>query len=257
MRRRQFSPGDTIFSEGDESKEAYMLRSGRVEILKATPEGAVRLAVLGDGDVVGEMGLLDERPRSATARAVDTVVADAVSPKEFVDLILNQPKQSIVLLRALFERLRSTNQLLAAQIKATKETPDLPSARLLPLTPETQSVLPEAGLEVIRFPFRVGSKPKSVETEILSLNEIDVPDKKPYVLSSNHFAIDLEGGNLVVRDRGSQFGTLVNDEAIGTAAQYDLARLQPGENTIVAGASIPTDYRRESPFRFKLIVDQP
>jgi CRP-like cAMP-binding protein len=255
MRRCQFSQGETIFSEGTESTEAYLLRSGRVEILKATPQGSVRLAVLGDGDVVGEMGLLDERPRSATARAVETVVADAVSPKEFVDLILNQPKQSIVLLRALFERLRTTNQLLAAKIKATKETPGLPSARLVPLTPETQAALPETGLQVIRFPFRIGRKPKSTEGEVLSLNEVDLPDKRPYVLSSNHFAIDLDGGNVIVRDRGSQFGTQVNDRVIGTAAQQDATRLQPGENTIVAGASIPADYRRESPFRFKLILE--
>ena len=69
MKRRNFATGEVIFSEGDDSHEAYLILSGRVEVLKAAPGGPLCLAVLGGGDLLGEMGLLEDQPRSATARA--------------------------------------------------------------------------------------------------------------------------------------------------------------------------------------------
>src|SRR5881296_1711202 len=112
MQRLQFTPGATLFSEGDASDRAYLIRAGRVEIVKRASAGAVRLAVLGEGDIVGEMGLLDERPRSATARAVEPVVAEAISQSEFTRILVHEPEEAIELLRALFERLRTMNQLV-------------------------------------------------------------------------------------------------------------------------------------------------
>src|SRR5215470_9736090 len=102
MVKKSFPAGATIFSEGDASDYAYVLRSGR-------------LAVLGEGDVIGEMGLLDERPRSATARALEPVVADAIDAPEFTRLLFHHPDKAMELLRALFERLRTANQLLTTQ----------------------------------------------------------------------------------------------------------------------------------------------
>jgi len=113
MKRRNFTAGDFIFSEGDDSHEAYLILSGRVEVLKATPGGPLRLAVLGTGDLLGEMGLLEDQPRSATARALEPVATSAIESEEFLYLILNKPDDALGLLRALFERLRSMNQRLA------------------------------------------------------------------------------------------------------------------------------------------------
>ena len=112
MEKRHYKTGDVIFSEGDASEFAYIIHSGRVEILKRSPKGNVRLAVLGPDDVLGEMGLLEERPRSASAHAYDDVIASSVDHGEFVDLIVKEPKEGMALLRALFERLRSMNQLV-------------------------------------------------------------------------------------------------------------------------------------------------
>ncbi len=113
MKQRQFSAGETIFSEGDSSREAYLIHSGRVEILKNSPRGQLCLAVVGAGDVIGEMGLLEELPRSATARAVDPVLTSAIGADEFLRLLLDDPEEALGLLRALFERLRTMNQVLA------------------------------------------------------------------------------------------------------------------------------------------------
>lgn len=254
MFTRRFAAGQTIFSEGDASDVAYVIRSGRAEVLKETPEGQLRLAVLGPGDVLGEMGLLDERPRSATAVALDAVVADSVSPTEFVRQLLHEPAKSMRLLSALFERLRAMNRLLSEQVSHARTAP-IPVARLVPLTEETRAVLPENGIEVERYPFRVGRVPDSREAEALSFNEIQIADREPYLLSLNHFALELAADAIMVRDRGSQHGTLVNGVRIGAHGQRDALPIAKGENEVVAGAPGALLHRRESPFRFKIVVD--
>ncbi len=69
--RLVFFPGDIVFAEGDAGSWAYLIQSGEVEILKQRSDGSEhRLAVLGPGRVFGEMALIDEKPRMATARAL-------------------------------------------------------------------------------------------------------------------------------------------------------------------------------------------
>jgi CRP-like cAMP-binding protein len=254
MVERRFPAGEMIFSEGDPSDIAYVIRSGRVEVVKRTPSGMLRLAVLAEGDVLGEMGLLEDRPRSASARAIEPVVADAVSPSEFIRQLLHEPGKSLQLLRALFERLRAMNQMLSEQSVRTSAQSEIPLVRLLPASPEIRAELPEEGVEVRRFPFRVGRRPESREAEALTFNELQLSDDKPYVLALNHFAVDLAPDGVVVRDRGSQLGTVVNGTPIGSRANRDVAALHEGENEVIAGAPASQLQRRSSPFRFKVTV---
>ncbi len=254
MRRRHIAPGEAIFAEGDPSDEAYLIRSGRVEVSKATPRGVVRLAVLGPGDVLGEMGLLQERPRSARAQALDALVVDAVSREEFTGLLARDPAKSMQILRVLFERLRSMNERLGepTELPPAEDRP-VPQVRLFPLTAETRAVVSEAGLAVARFPFRVGRKSDGGNTA-LNFNDVEFPDSAPYVLSLNHFAVDYAADGFVVRDRGSQYGTVVNGVRIGGNAARDVARLGSGENEIVAGIAGLGLAPRQSPFRFLVAV---
>ena len=60
--------GQVLFEEGDPGDRAYVVMSGAVEVVKATPGGEVLLAVKSDG-VLGEMALLEEAPRNASVRA--------------------------------------------------------------------------------------------------------------------------------------------------------------------------------------------
>src|SRR5262245_61467718 len=191
MRRRRFTSGTTIFSEGDPSDEAYLLRDGRVEVLKATAHGPIRLAVLGEGEVLGEMGLLDHRPRSASARALEDIEVDAVNAAEFVALLSADPAKSMHILRALFERLRSLNTRLSEQSAGTPAASAIPHITLVPLTPETRVTLPADGLEVKCFPFRVGRRAEAHEVSALRFNTIEFPDSAPALLSPHHFAFDL------------------------------------------------------------------
>ena len=255
MRRRRFAAGEIIFREGDASNEAYLLVSGRVEILKNSPHGPFRLAVLHEGDVLGEMGLLDERPRSATALVLDDVVADAVNATEFAHMLTHDPSGSHRILRVLFERLRAVNARLSeAPPLGPPPHPSL-RLRLLPTTKETEAVLPPDGLAVARLPFRIGRAPQSNEPALMHFNELELADRDPYVLSPNHFSIDTGEHGLIVRDRGSLHGTFVNGERIGAGALVDLVSLSPGENEIVAGPLRALAARRASPFRFRLVVE--
>jgi hypothetical protein len=253
VRRRRFTIGEVIFREGDASDQAYLLREGRVEIVKGSAHGAFRLGLLGPGDVLGEMGLLEERPRSATAVVLEDVVADAVNEAEFVAMLTSDPITSIAILRVLFERLRAVNTRLSEVVPAAALV-DTPAVRILPLTAETRAVLPEDGLVVERFPFRVGRKPAGDGPALLHFNDLELPDAEPYVLSPNHFGIDDEAHGLLVRDRGSLYGTVVNGVRVGAGATVDVAPLAAGENDVVAGPARALAARRASPYRFRVIV---
>ncbi len=252
MPEKRFTIGQRIFAEGDASDVAYVIRAGRVEILKATARGPVRLAVLAEGDVFGEMGLLDERPRSATARALDAVTVEAISPAAFVRLLMTEPKRSLRLLHALFERLRIANRMVI-ESSVPDEAQNL-RVTLVPLTPQTRAALPAAGFEMTRFPFRVGRKAADRTARALGFNDLELADTSPFVLSLNHFSLEVGSDGVLVRHRGSQHGTLVNGTRVGAAAPRDVAPLAAGENEVVAGAVTATLNRRGYPFRFKVVV---
>lgn len=252
MRRRRFASGSWVFREGDESDEAFLLRAGRVEVLKESPSGPLRLAVLGPGDVVGEMGLLDERPRSASAHALDDVEADAMNAAEFEAILTSDPARSIEVLRAMFERLRAVNDRLSESIPTRAD--GLPTVRIVGTTPETTRALPDEGRVVERFPFRVGRTVHEDSGDLLHFNELALDDVQPHVLGANHFAIDLGPQGPIVRDRGSRYGTVVNGARIGGGADTDVAPLHLGENDVIAGPPRQLASMRASPFRFRIDV---
>jgi CRP/FNR family cyclic AMP-dependent transcriptional regulator len=79
--------GDIIFREGDEARELFVVKSGEVRIQL----GNRTLAELSANDVFGEMALIDNEPRSATALAVTDVELVAVSEKQFLFLVSQTP----------------------------------------------------------------------------------------------------------------------------------------------------------------------
>ena len=75
FKRIAFKAHATIFNEGDEAETAYLIRAGTVLLMKGRDR--LKLTTLGKGDVLGEMGLFDDRPRLVTAVAVtDTEVVE-------------------------------------------------------------------------------------------------------------------------------------------------------------------------------------
>ena len=71
LRKLQYLPDVTIFEEGEDASEAYLIHEGKVRITRETDGEEVELAVLEAGDTLGEMSLIKKRPRSAKAVAVE------------------------------------------------------------------------------------------------------------------------------------------------------------------------------------------
>ncbi len=114
MSWRTYRSGDVIFREGEPSDAAYLIISGEVRIVKGLESDASKtIATVRAGEYVGEMGAIDDQPRSASAVAEGSVVCMPVTPDAFMDMLLKHPAEAIDLLRILFERLRVATAKLA------------------------------------------------------------------------------------------------------------------------------------------------
>jgi CRP/FNR family cyclic AMP-dependent transcriptional regulator len=98
--------GSVIFREGDEAHELFVIKSGEVRI----QIGNRTITELAADSVFGEMALIDNEPRSATAVAITDVELVAVSEKQFLFLVSQTPYFALKVMRVLAQRLRATNR---------------------------------------------------------------------------------------------------------------------------------------------------
>lgn len=243
-----YKPGDVIFRQGEPSECIYLIESGEVELLESADQKTRRIAVLCKGDLVGEMALVDERPRAFTARAVGEATLSIVSREQFVKLMFRDPGEGLRYLGAFFERLRVMNKPASADDSMAPAPPKSHVIKIMPLTKTAAMAVSLEGMHVRRFPFRVGREPAEGRSR-LSTNDLGLPDTDPYNVSREHFSIEIEGSAVVLYDRGSYHGTIVNGQQIGGNRIIGSVQLRPGGNEIVAG---PPD----SPFRFSVLIDE-
>ena len=111
--KKKFSKGDTIFEEGASGEEAYIVRHGYVTITKKDDERIVELATRGPGEVVGEMALMDDSPRSASLIAKTDVELELITRKELDDMFSGVPEPVSLIIQQLLARLRDMNELAA------------------------------------------------------------------------------------------------------------------------------------------------
>ncbi|MGH7320557.1 MAG: cyclic nucleotide-binding domain-containing protein, partial [Candidatus Rokuibacteriota bacterium] len=91
---KAYVPGDVVFHEGDPGKGLFIVLDGAVAITRSTPDGEQHLATLGPGEAFGELALIDDLPRSATAR-------------------ITAPSRLLILYRSHFEGLVEGNRGIA------------------------------------------------------------------------------------------------------------------------------------------------
>src|SRR5436190_8473097 len=99
MQVRDYEPGQVIFSENDWGETAYIIEQGRVEVLKMINGTSVHLAFIEAGEPFGEMGLIDEKPRSATIVAVARTTVREFHRDDFMRNLQTHPELSIRLLK--------------------------------------------------------------------------------------------------------------------------------------------------------------
>jgi CRP/FNR family cyclic AMP-dependent transcriptional regulator len=103
---RAAKAGEIIFREGDQADQLFVIKSGQVAIRS----GNRTLAELPANSIFGEMALIDDAPRSATAVAMTDVELVPVSEKQFLFLVSQTPFFALKVMRVLARRLRATNK---------------------------------------------------------------------------------------------------------------------------------------------------
>ena len=102
---RTFHPGEMIFSEFEPGDAFYLIQSGRVELVKIIGEIEKTLDILQPSEMFGEMALLENSPRSATAIALDTVKVLEFNRQNFEILMMGNPKIAFTLLKMFTKRI--------------------------------------------------------------------------------------------------------------------------------------------------------
>jgi len=106
---------DTLFLAGDTDDGCYLVEDGLLKVVVASHSGGERiLAFLGQGAIVGEMSLIDGRPRSASVVAVRQAALKFLSRASFEEFTNQYPDVYKYLMKLLASRLREANALIAA-----------------------------------------------------------------------------------------------------------------------------------------------
>jgi len=110
--------GERVFEAGDMGLELYIITAGRIGIsVDPDPSRQVFINELKAGDCLGEMALIDNEPRSATAHVLEDTQALALEKDRLHGLLMSYPELGIGMLRALSQRLRAMTPKLAANAK--------------------------------------------------------------------------------------------------------------------------------------------
>ncbi len=112
-RLERHGPGEVIFRKGDPGLSMMTVLSGRIKVSSSSPEGKeLVLAVLAQGEILGEMAILEGKPRSADATALEATELLLLDRRDFIPFLERNPKICIRMLALLSDRLRRTSELL-------------------------------------------------------------------------------------------------------------------------------------------------
>lgn len=117
MTRTQCARGTALFDEGEEGDRLYVIVEGKVKLGRRSGDGRESLlAILGPGEMVGELSLFDPGARTATATAVADSEFVGLGPQDLTDFLSERPEVAVSMLGALARRLRRTNEALGDQV---------------------------------------------------------------------------------------------------------------------------------------------
>jgi CRP/FNR family transcriptional regulator len=110
----QLARGDRLFDEGDAGDQLYVVLDGKIKLTRTASDGRENLlSVLGPGEMFGELSLFDPRPRTASAVAVTDSRLAGLGHDYLRQWLTGRPDVALHLLRALAQRLRRTNDVMA------------------------------------------------------------------------------------------------------------------------------------------------
>ncbi len=113
MTPRSLRRGEVLFHEGDDGDQLYVVTDGKIKLGRTSPDGRENLlAILGPGQMFGELSFFDPGPRSATATAVTDVDVKSLGHEALSPVLREHPDVAMALLNQLAGRLRRTNEVV-------------------------------------------------------------------------------------------------------------------------------------------------
>ncbi|MBI4334383.1 MAG: cyclic nucleotide-binding domain-containing protein [Chloroflexi bacterium] len=109
---REYRAGEIIVRQGEQGDCMYVIQSGQVEVLRSNNGQEVRLAVLGEGDIFGEMAIFQKEARSATVRALTNARVLSVDRKIFLRRVHEDPSFVFTILQKMSQRIREMDAKL-------------------------------------------------------------------------------------------------------------------------------------------------
>jgi CRP-like cAMP-binding protein len=121
-RSESFAPGEAIVKMGEPGSTLYVIRTGRVNVVREQASGSsVLLAVFGPGEFFGELSIFDGERRSASVIAVEQTETVTLGRFDIVRVVSHNPQIGLSLLKSLSARLRATDARL---VDAVPDAPD-------------------------------------------------------------------------------------------------------------------------------------
>ena len=117
-------PGEILFEEGEVGNVAFVVESGTIEICRFGGKRPVILAELERGSIFGEMALIDDQPRSATARASRETIVRKIGKKEFLEHLRSSPEAAFTMMQQLVAIIRNLNDKVCLDRWQGGEIPD-------------------------------------------------------------------------------------------------------------------------------------
>ena len=107
-----YQAGDFLCRQGEVGDSAFIIIEGVAEVIVDSPEGEVTIATRGANDVIGEIAILCDVPRTASVRAQGKLKTLKVTKEVFLQLITGYPETAVAILRILADRLQKTTTQL-------------------------------------------------------------------------------------------------------------------------------------------------
>jgi hypothetical protein len=235
-----FAAGQEIFREGRPGAEMFIIEDGEVEISRLHGASEKRLSTLGPGDFFGEMALLEDRPRSATARARTDCKLLPIDASTFDQLLRDNPEIAIRMMRKMSGRLRRYEDEEAradvlAQAVIGGSRADLPRLQPIDPAPAAAAAAPAPAATSGRlvheprgkvFPVPAGRDlavgrfdPVTEMSPDVDLAELDVQRST----SRRHARLAARDGRFYLREEiGTANGTFVGTERLVTGVEREI-----------------------------------
>lgn len=233
--------GDTIYEQASVSEGAYIIIDGQVQISNVV-EGKIHIiATLDAGSLLGEVGAIENTPRSVTAKALTDSKLLFIEAATFLRIFKDGDPLVRYIIETLANRLRtsySSEEAKDGRDEAffTTKFKNKDTIMIGADSPIVDSVMP-LPLEVLSLPFKVGNSSSQEPMATITNSKLKLPLYKYRSLSDKHFEIIERGSEIWVRDLGSKHGTIVNNRIISRFGEEGVAHLHIGLNRIVAGSS--------------------